>query len=221
MGIAERKKREFENREQVILGAALNLFDCDEWLSVTVEQIAEAAEIGKGTVYKHFDSKEDIYARLTLDFYYGLLEQLEQLDLKRSSIHVLEDIFKVALHYHLAQPKFRRVTQYCKRVDFKINKSDEIREAFARLDSRFRTLIDDVLSRGMENLEIPRADVDKLYSCMKTCFDGSVDTVWTGYSGLEKIDPEDYIRMITQFMVAGVLGLGDLEKTLKPNAYLN
>ena len=47
MGITERKKRDFEHREQVILGASLNLFDCDEWLSVTVDQIADAAEIGK------------------------------------------------------------------------------------------------------------------------------------------------------------------------------
>ena len=110
MGIAERKRREFEHREQVILGAALGLFDRDDWLSVTVDQIADAAEIGKGTIYKHFSSKEDLYARLTLDFYYGLLEELEKLDLNRPSIPVLGDIFKTSLRYHLNQPEFRRVT---------------------------------------------------------------------------------------------------------------
>jgi hypothetical protein len=73
----------------------------------------------------------------------------------------------------------------------------------------------------MEGLEIPCTDMGKLYSCMKTCFDGSVDTIWTGYSGLEKIDPEEYIKTITRFMVAGVLGLGDLEKTRNSNAHLN
>lgn len=221
MGIAERKKREFENREQVILGAALNLLDCDEWLSVTVDQIAEAAEIGKGTIYKHFSSKEEIYARLTLDFYYGLLEQLESLDLNRPSIPILGDIFKVALHYHSSQPEFRRVTQYCKRIDFKINNSIEIREAFEKLDSRFRILVGDILSTGMEKLEIPKTNVRQLYYCMKTCFDGSVDTVWTGYSGLEKVDMDEYIQVITRFMVAGVLGLGNLENERIANLYLN
>lgn len=221
MGIAERKKRDFENREQVILGASLNLFDCDEWLSVTVDQIADAAEIGKGTIYKHFSSKEEIYARLTLDFYYGLLEQLERIDQNRSSIPILGDIFKVALHYHLSQPELRRVTQYCKRIDFKKNHSKDIREAFEKLDSRFRNLVGDILSGGMEKNEIPRANVRQLYYCMKTCFDGSVDTVWTGYSGLEKVDVNEYIKIVTQFMVAGVLGLGDLENNQIAKVHLN
>jgi len=221
MGIAERKKRDFENREQVILGASLNLFDCDEWLSVTVDQIADAAEIGKGTIYKHFSSKEEIYAKLTLDFYYGLLEQLERIDQNRSSIPILGDIFKVALHYHLSQPEFRRVTQYCKRIDFKKNHSKEICNAFEKMDSRFRNLVGDILSTGMEKNEIPKTNVRQLYYCMKTCFDGSVDTVWTGYSGLEKVDIDEYIKIITQFMVAGVLGLGDLENNQIAKVYLN
>lgn len=221
MGITERKKRDFENREQVILGASLNLFDCDEWLSVTVDQIADAAEIGKGTIYKHFSSKEEIYAKLTLDFYYGLLEQLERIDQNRSSIPILGDIFKVALHYHLSQPEFRRVTQYCKRIDFKKNHSEEICNAFEKLDSRFRNLVRDILSTGMEKNEIPKTNVRQLYYCMKTCFDGSVDTVWTGYSGLEKVDVDEYIKIITQFMVAGVLGLGDLENNQIAKVYLN
>ena len=221
MGIPERKRRDFENREQAILGAAINLFDCDEWLSVTVDQIAEAAEIGKGTIYKHFGSKEEIYARLTLDFYYGLLEELEKLDLNRASIPILGDIFKVALHYHLSQPEFRRVTQYCKRVDFKIKTSSDIRKAFEILDARFRDLLGNIIKRGMENLEIPKTDVRQLYHCMKTCFDGSVDTVWTGYSGLEKVDLDEFIQVITRFMVAGVLGLGNLENKRIANLYLN
>src|ERR1044071_1289456 len=68
MGIAERKEREFKRREREILQAALRLFDGDDWQLVTIERIAQEAEIGKGTVYLHFPSKEDIYGRLALDF---------------------------------------------------------------------------------------------------------------------------------------------------------
>ena len=63
----ERKIREFERREQEILSAALELFAGERWESVTVTQIAKQAGIGKGTVYKHFASKDEIYARLALD----------------------------------------------------------------------------------------------------------------------------------------------------------
>ena len=44
MGIQERRQREFARREREILDAALTLFDSDDWLSVTVEQIANAAD---------------------------------------------------------------------------------------------------------------------------------------------------------------------------------
>jgi AcrR family transcriptional regulator len=182
--------------------------------------IAVAAEIGKGTIYKHFSSKEEIYARLTLDFYYGLLEELEKLDLDRPSIPVLGDIFKVSLRYHLNQPEFRRVTQYCKRIDFKKNNSDKIRDAFEQLDTRFRNLVGEILSQGMKKKNIPRANVRQLYYCMKACFEGAVDTVWTGYSGLEKVDIDEYIEVITKFMVAGVLGLGNLENKRIAKLYL-
>jgi hypothetical protein len=55
---------------------------------------------------------------------------------------------------------------------------------------------------------------------MRACFDGSVDTVWTGYIGLEKIDIEEYIQVITRFMLAGVLGLGNIENNRLVNLNL-
>ena len=63
MGISERREREFQRREGEILDAALELFSADDWQSVTIDQIARRAEIGKGTVYLHFASKDEIYAR--------------------------------------------------------------------------------------------------------------------------------------------------------------
>lgn len=34
-----------------------------DWQTVTIEQIAERAEIGKGTIYKHFKTKDEILYR--------------------------------------------------------------------------------------------------------------------------------------------------------------
>ena len=80
MGIAERKERELKRRERDILEAALRLFDRDDWQLVTVERIAQEAEVGKGTVYLHFSSKEDICGRLALDFATPLLGRLRAID---------------------------------------------------------------------------------------------------------------------------------------------
>ena len=63
-----RKVREFRRREQEILDTSLKLFLENGEDSVTVEMIADAVGIGKGTIYKHFKSKAEIYLRLMLDY---------------------------------------------------------------------------------------------------------------------------------------------------------
>ena len=63
-----RKVREFRRREQEILDTALKLFLEHGEDSVTVEMIADTVGIGKGTIYKHFKSKAEIYLRLMLNY---------------------------------------------------------------------------------------------------------------------------------------------------------
>ena len=71
-----RKVREFRRREQEILDTALRLFLDQGEDSVTVEMIADDVGIGKGTIYKHFKSKAEIYLRLMLDYERDLAELL-------------------------------------------------------------------------------------------------------------------------------------------------
>lgn len=211
MGVAERKQREFEQREAEILKAALELFDADEWQSVTVEQIAAKAEIGKGTVYTHFCSKEDIYARLTLDFYYGLLAKIEKIDQDQKVIPILKEFISVALRYHIERPEFRRVTQYCKRSDFRQRANEKIRQAFDDLDHRFLVFVDALFNQGMRNREFPTASVKHMHYGSRACFDGAMDTIWIGYNGSEKIDVDEYVEALANFVVAGISGLGHFE----------
>jgi AcrR family transcriptional regulator len=68
MDKAKQKVQQFRDREQAILDAALQLMLDQGEENVTVEQIAEAVDIGKGTIYKHFSSKSEIYIRLMFDY---------------------------------------------------------------------------------------------------------------------------------------------------------
>lgn len=65
---ATRKAREFRQREQQILDAALELFLELGEDRVTVEMIADRVGIGKGTIYKHFETKNEIYLLLMLRY---------------------------------------------------------------------------------------------------------------------------------------------------------
>lgn len=74
----QRKIEKFRQREQKILDAALELLVKHGEESVTVEQIANHVDIGKGTIYKHFTSKVEIYMRLLFDYERQLQERLKQ-----------------------------------------------------------------------------------------------------------------------------------------------
>ncbi len=56
-------KEQFE-KENNILDAAISIFSEKGYYSTTIDMIAEAASIGKGTVYLYFSSKEEILAKI-------------------------------------------------------------------------------------------------------------------------------------------------------------
>ena len=66
--------REFPQR---ILSAAAELFAEKEFHRVNTEEVAERAGTGKGTVYRHFPSKEVLYVAATI---YGLARLRKDLD---------------------------------------------------------------------------------------------------------------------------------------------
>lgn len=61
MGIAERKERERELRRAAIIDAAEQVFFTKGIEASTMDEIAELAELSKGTLYLYFKSKAELY----------------------------------------------------------------------------------------------------------------------------------------------------------------
>jgi AcrR family transcriptional regulator len=55
-----RRERKKANARAHILAAAIRLFSARGLENTTVEQVAEAADVGKGTIYNYFLTKEDM-----------------------------------------------------------------------------------------------------------------------------------------------------------------
>ena len=62
MGIAERKEREKEQRRKAILDAAEKVFFEKGLKYSTMDDVAEEAELSKGTLYLYFKNKEELFA---------------------------------------------------------------------------------------------------------------------------------------------------------------
>jgi TetR/AcrR family transcriptional regulator len=66
MGIAERKVREKQMRRDLILKASEEIFFEKGLRAATLDEVAERAEVSKGTIYLYFASKEDLYYSLMI-----------------------------------------------------------------------------------------------------------------------------------------------------------
>lgn len=65
MGVKERKEKEKQERISLILKAAEKVFMIKGLENATVNDVAALAELGKGTLYLYFTSKDDILFALT------------------------------------------------------------------------------------------------------------------------------------------------------------
>ena len=67
MGTFERKTREYEARRELILRAAKATFAAKGQAAATIDDVAQRAEVAKGTIYRYFKSKEDLFHVLVED----------------------------------------------------------------------------------------------------------------------------------------------------------
>jgi len=74
---ALRREREKAQRRDDILRAAKEIFFTRGFHTATVDDVAVAAEVSKGTVYLYFDTKETILAHLLLEGLNALIADLQ------------------------------------------------------------------------------------------------------------------------------------------------
>lgn len=98
---ATRKAQEFRQREREILDTALELFLEHGEDKVTVEMIADAVGIGKGTIYKHFETKNEIYLLLMIHYE----EELANLFAKISEWEDQAQLASEYFRFRISDPK--------------------------------------------------------------------------------------------------------------------
>src|SRR5512147_1713734 len=90
-----------EAKERAILDAAASVFARRPFHAVLIDEIASDAGIGKGTIYRYFQTKDDLYFATTLHVLDGLSQVLSQaLPEEPSAIRRLERIATENLRFY-------------------------------------------------------------------------------------------------------------------------
>jgi AcrR family transcriptional regulator len=206
VGVRERREREYRQRDEDILAAALRLFRDGDWGTVTIDQIAQGAEIGKGTVYKHVSSKLELYARLALGFQQRVLARLRSLDPAEDPLVRLRAMVRGVAEEHRGGEGLRDVVQYCQRSDFRRRLGHELRGQFEGLEMQARQLFAELVRAGIERRQFPRRPVAFLLGGLEAALDGMAKAIWGGHVPVEEFDA--YVDGIADFVSAGLMYQG-------------
>jgi AcrR family transcriptional regulator len=188
LGTHERKEREKEQRREDILDAAQRVF-FDRGLAVaTMDDIAETAELSKGTLYLYYKSKEDLYLTVMMRGMQLLYDGFSQIATSgASAAKMLSRLSEGYLDYFNAHRDYFRMMHYLQSPQFHKQISEEVKQSCSVLNQRIWDLVNGVLQRcideGLLRKDLNPADVGLILWSSATALMLRIDNeegIWRG-----------------------------------------
>ena len=138
--------------------AALDVFEVKSIDAATIEEITERADVGKGTLYQHFEDKEEIVITLVEEAVNHLIERIRVYDKKPKS---LQDMLEHLLNAHYeffvnAGKEFILLFQGKLLLKLQSNTLDELEEPYLRYLKEIENQVIGYLSPRINPLKIRR-----------------------------------------------------------------
>jgi TetR/AcrR family transcriptional regulator len=150
MGIPERKEREKEHRKEEILDAAQKVFFEKGLATATMDEIADSAELSKGTLYLYYKSKEDMYLAVMMRGMEELYAEFERIGLSNTStVNKIVNLGVVYKAYFYKHRKFFRMMYFLQSTQFHKQVSDEMKKTCDVEGQRVWNVINSILQNGI------------------------------------------------------------------------
>lgn len=198
----------FQQRESALLAAARQLFHEQSWDRVTIAEVARHAGIGKGTVYKHFTSKEALYARMVLDCSRHHLAELQEVARNAPAQEAMRRVIRRAFEQLQADPLQAQLCLLCDRPAFQERLEAPYREQFIELEGQYMNLFSGLLQSSLHDLQLSPAHCQHLLWGVEACVNGVMARIASGGFAhwAEYIELGAYFDRVTDFIIAGLQG---------------
>ncbi|NRA53445.1 MAG: TetR/AcrR family transcriptional regulator [Gammaproteobacteria bacterium] len=205
-----RKNREFKLREQEILTTATELFSEYGLDNVTVADIAKTTDIGKGTIYKHFVSKEAILVRLANDFSENTLKTIQQLDQSQSCQGQMRQMFEICFNAHIDQPLISEISRRYHQASFFERLPEESKQQCLAIENEYMAVLSGIFEKGFANNELPDAPMDELLIGAHATYTGALEMLHSKqfhcFSEAPMVSQQRFIEIIINYTMTGIFG---------------
>ena len=198
----------FQQREQSILDAAQQLFRQQAWDRLTIAELAVHAGIGKGTLYKHFSSKEALYAHLVLRFSQQRLAVLAELAASLQPAQRMLQVIRQSFASLQADPVMTQLWLHCDRPDFRQRLTEADRNQMLTHDQQLQQFFLGLLADTLGPLQLNEEDSIRLLWSLEASVLGVMARIAAGgFNACEEpFAVEDYFDHVSQFIIAGLHG---------------
>lgn len=192
-----RRDAKKQRNKQAIVQAAISLFSTQGYEKTSIEQIARAAGVGKGTFYSYFQTKKDLikgFCEYELEKIH--LELVKRSNKDASILEQMLTIYMTEFHHVTQNREFGRL--YMRESVFP-NDSDV--QDNRDTDDKYFQILFPILQRGQERGEL-RKDIDLLYMTAHfySLYIMSISAWYTGRISTDEVEPamEDLFRQVLE-----------------------
>lgn len=192
----ERKKEETRKR---IISTAVDLFNKQGFEQTTVEQIAEAADVAKGTIFNHFPVKEAIvlaYVQKRLkEVRPEIVKRVETMPDTHARLTALFNLTNEWLENSFNEDVIKRYMTYMIQTLLDTARNQEARSGYG-------DILQSIISIGQENGEIRRDIPAGTLAIYLDWQNALVMMAWLAYPGVSKTD---MINRMTDLFLNGAI----------------
>jgi len=148
----KKKEKEKENRRNIILKAARRLFMDRGFKAVTVDSIAEKAEVSKGSIYLCFESKEEIYAQILIADNLALYERVKYFaSIEASASQLLQEFSRIYVNYFMNDKELFRILMTFMMQTTQMNLTEKQSAELIRSTNENIKVISEIIQKGIDS----------------------------------------------------------------------
>ncbi|MEZ5357297.1 MAG: TetR/AcrR family transcriptional regulator [Candidatus Zixiibacteriota bacterium] len=207
-----RKTAERETRQQFILDAAKRLFADKGIENTTMEDIAEASEYTRRTLYAYFTSRDDICLQALIeDMHLRWAEQKLAVADAGTGLAKLVAWAQALYEYVKRNPASIHLQFYWDyRGVNRIGISDEVFEKFEDINTELAKGLIAIFKLGVKDGTIRRdCDINMTISQFLNSYRGILNRVFTPTYSFAEVKADEYVEQFIQIFCRGISGKGD------------
>lgn len=150
----KKKEKEKENRRNIILKAARKLFFERGFKSVTVDNIAERAEVSKGSIYLCFESKEEIYTQILIADNIALNDRIKNFaSIEATASQLLLEFARIYVDFFLSDKELFRILMTFMMQTGQMHLTQEQSSELIRTTNENIVIISEIIQKGIDSGE--------------------------------------------------------------------